>query len=295
LLVERTSFISCRTTDNGGGIFFYSSSNGQCVLSRICGFNCSSTLSDNSYGQFAEINTKNDFTYKNHVNDSTFTHSSKTGTQPRFALELNNGNILCPSVNLTNNECYGFPALGIYQLSSTSSDTCCISYSSIVNNTANGGWGCIFLSNSSSSMRIDTCNILYNNQTSLNYGIILTNGNLLIKDSCILGNNEGKKVFNAYPPGKITLSKCTIDDDVFSKRRYSGSVTINKTIEKAFIHVLSHFATQSCDSYFDLLWVIMMKPCVLCGSSGCLKTFIIKHPIIYPFKNIVSIFLLTIL
>ena len=52
LLIEQSSFISCRTDQKGGGICSYSR---QCVLSRICGFNCSSTNSSSNYGQFTYI------------------------------------------------------------------------------------------------------------------------------------------------------------------------------------------------------------------------------------------------
>jgi len=226
LLVEQSSFISCITSYTyGGGICSYS---GQCVLSRICAFNCCSTYNGYSYGQFAYINS----TIQNNVNDSSITHTLKRGKYPWCTLRLDYGNILCPSINLTNNECYWYPALCCYRTSS-------ISYSSIVNNTANPGYGCIYLL--SSSHCIDTCNILNNNQgSSSSSGTIETYANLFIKDSCILGNN--KRVFYASSSINITISNCTIDDDIFINTRYRGSVTVNKTIERTFNIVLSHIA-----------------------------------------------------
>jgi len=156
------------------------SDSGRCVLSRICAFNCCSTRNDYSYGQFAYINSF----IKNNVNDSSITHTlKKEGAYPCEAMRLQYGNILCTSVNLTNNECYWCPAL----LCRSSS---CISYNSIVNNTANPGYGCIYLSSSSSSHCIDTCNILNNYQDLDHDGIIVTFANLFIKDSCILRNNK---------------------------------------------------------------------------------------------------------
>ena len=151
MLVEQSSFISCITSYTyGGGI---RSDSGRCVLSRICAFNCCSTRKDGySSGQFASIISN----IKSNVNDSSITHTLKRGTVPRYALHLYDGNILCPSVNLTNNKCYDCSALQCYQTSS------CISYSSIVNNTANPGTGCIWLEYS--SYCIDTCNILNNYQ-----------------------------------------------------------------------------------------------------------------------------------
>jgi len=292
LLVEQSSFISCRTSFEGGGIYFRSVTYGECVLSKICGFNCSLTYSGNNWGQFAYITTKsNNITSKNHVNDSSITHSLKNCDDSKYSLRLNSGQILCPSINITNNVCYCYSALGCQ---ATSSGTCCISYSSFVNNTVNEGYGCIWLYGSNSSHYIDTCNILNNNQNSSEYGTILIYANLFIKDSCILGNNEGKKVFYASSY-KITISNCTIDDDIFSKTRYYGPVTVNKTIEKTIINILSHIVIQKCDSYFDLYWAGIVNPNIPSKNSRCLISCNNKLPTIDPLRIRQFIFLLTLL
>jgi hypothetical protein len=248
LLVEQSSFISCRTTSgSGGGVLFYNMGKGECVLSRICGFDCSATV----YGQFARIITRTGINYKDHVNDTSLTHSLVMSSNIIYTLDLNYGNTLCPSVNITNNVCRSQTALYCYP---SSSDTGCVSYSSIVNNTAND-YNCIYLTNSGSSHYIDTCNILNNKQASSSYGTIYAYANLLIKDSCILGNNIGKTVFyQNYASAKITISNCTIDNYMSS-----GSVVFTKIPESSFIHALSHIATQSCDSYFDSYGTLTVK------------------------------------
>ena len=110
LLVSRTSFTSCRTSSTqGGAIYFDSTTSGECILNKICGFDCSSTYSRYSSGQFVFIYPKNDVAFKNHVNDSSFTRSSKLGAFPRYALCLYYGNILCPSVK------GGVPFLLVYK------------------------------------------------------------------------------------------------------------------------------------------------------------------------------------
>jgi hypothetical protein len=201
LLVEQTSFISFKTSSNhGGGIYFKSQTYGECILCRICGFNCSSTNSGSSEGQFAYTYTKNDVTFKNHLNDSSITHSLNGYTNSLSAISLWHGSILCPSFNSTNNVCYYYTALRTVPTAGTgspTSETCCISYSSIVNNTANGNI-CIMIDRTSTSQRIDTCNIINNKQITSSLGIIYSNGNLLIKDSCIIGNDENNKIFYAY-------------------------------------------------------------------------------------------------
>jgi hypothetical protein len=294
LLVEQSSFISCRASYGGGGIYFSNQQYGECVMSKICGFNCSLTYSGSSscWGQFAYISIKNNnITYKNHVNDSSITHSLKNCNDSKYSLRLNFGQILCPSVNITNNVCYCYSALGCQ---ATSSGTCCISYSSFVNNTSNEGYICIWLYGSNSPHYIDTCNILNNNQTSSEFGTIHLYANLFIKDSCILGNNEGKKVFyvSLY---KVTISNCTIDDDIFSKTRYYGPVTVNKTIKRTFINGLSHIVTQKCDSYFDSYGTLTVNPCGPCECSRCLISCNNKLPTIDPLRIRQFIFLLTLL
>jgi hypothetical protein len=298
LLVSRTSFTSCRTSgQNGGAIFFYSQTSGECILNKICGFDCLSTYSGCSYGQFVYTYTKNDVTFKNHVNDSSFTRTSKVRIYPYHVLCLNYGNILCPLVNITNNECYHCSALYCHATASSTSNTVCITYSSIVNNTANGSWGCIvFNSDSISSQLMDTCNVLNNKQTLSNIGIIYAHANLLIKDSCILGNDKNKNIFyENHASCKITISNCTIDDDIFTNGRYYGSVTISKTIQNSFINALSHIFTHNCDSYFDSYGTLTVKPNVPTRKSICLMSCVCKHPMIDSLLKFQFMFLLTML
>jgi hypothetical protein len=299
LLVEQTAFISCSTLSGaGGGIYFSNSASGECVLSRICGYNCSSTGS----GPFAYIYLKNDVNNKNYVNDSSFTRSLKKSGSPARALYIFNGNILCQSVNISNNECDSYSGIYCRPTASSVSDTCCISHSSIVNNTANGRHGCIILGDSGTSMTIDTCNILNNIQTdySSNEISFYVHTYLLIKDSCVLGNNQGKRVFHVTTSGKVTLSNCTIDDDIFSKTRYSGSVTITKMIERTFINALLHISTQKCDSYFDSYGTLTAKPNVPTQRTkhpcfGYFMSYVCKKPTIDPLMIMKCIFLLTML
>jgi len=237
MLIERSSFLNCMTAGDQGGAIY--SGCGNFVLSRICSFNCVSTLSGGSYGQFAYLSASVRF----HINESSITHVLLENTRRREALCIEYRNILLRSDNLTNINCYEKTVIFC-------GSAFTISYSSIVNNSATGGYGCIYTEESGPSL-IDTCNILNNklNSPSTSYylGAISTDGNLLIKDSCIIGNYEGKIVFHAKYSHSITISNCTIDDDIFTGRRYSGTVTVSKTIKKSFTNSLSHFLTRGCD------------------------------------------------
>jgi hypothetical protein len=101
------------------------------LVEFTCEFGCTAIY----WGQFSYVYTKNSINIKNQVNDSSFTQTSKESSDKYSVLFHNLGKILCPSINITNNECYCFTAIYFYP---TSSDTCYMSYSSIVNNTANG-------------------------------------------------------------------------------------------------------------------------------------------------------------
>jgi hypothetical protein len=294
LLVEQSSFFCCRTLGSNGGGIYYDIASGECVLSRVCAFNCSSTYgSGYSYGQFAYINADN----RKHVNDSSITHTLYESKSSRYALVLNNGNILCPSVNITNNECRYYPALRFVPTGAQSTYTCNISYSSIVNNTAKDGYGYIDLNRYPSSHFIYTCNILNNNQTDTSrYATIYAYANVLVKDSCILGNNKGNRVFyEDYSSCKITISNCTIDDDIFTSGRYYGSVTFSQSIERTFINALSHIQTQKCDSYFDSYGILSVKPNIPSKRVRYFLSCDCQQPRIENFRIMQFIFLLTFL
>jgi hypothetical protein len=285
LLIEHSSFISCRiSSGSGGGVYFDCSGNYECVMSKICAFGCSC----GSYGQFAFISLYNSANYKNHFNDSTITHSLKDGKSQQDSIFLRSDTILFPSNNFTNNECYYTSAFCCASYRSSTSETCIISYCSVVNNTANGGYNCIRLYFSSSTHLIDTCNIINNKQTTTTYGTIYAYANILIKDSCILGNDEGKTLFYVdYSSCKITVSNCTVDNN-----RYSGSVIFTKTAEHSFIHALSHIVTRICDSYFDSYGTLTMKPNIPSRSSRCLMSCNYKRPMIDGLMIIQLLFIL---
>jgi hypothetical protein len=301
LLVYQASFISCTTSNNrGGGVYLESTTYGECIFSRICGFNCSSTYSSgSSHGQFAYISIKNDATYKSHVNDSSITHSLGVSTNSWDTLSIRSGNILFPSVNITNNVCDLYTAFRVFPTMGTGSpisETFCISYSSVVNNTNIRYYGCLVFDRPDSSARVNTCNILDNKQTSSNYGTIYVYANLLIENSCILGNNENNKVFyEGTSSNKITISNCTLDDDIFTNGRYYGSVTVIKTIDRTFIHALSHISTRNCDSFFDSYGTLSVKPNLPSKVSHCLISCNCKYQTNELYMHMQFIFLLTFL
>jgi hypothetical protein len=69
LLVESTSFFSCKTSSGfGGAIYFENSNSGQSVLYEVCGYDCSSTTDSR---HFDCIIVKDDILSKNYINYSS--------------------------------------------------------------------------------------------------------------------------------------------------------------------------------------------------------------------------------
>jgi hypothetical protein len=241
LLVESSSFFSCKTSGAGGAIYFYNTNNGQSVLHEVCGDDCWTT--SNSGREFARINTKNDAT--NCVNYSSITRSVNEITSSWFTLCLGDGKICCQSVNISMNKCGYRSGVYCYPFDDSNSVTCSLSYSTFADNNATVH-GCIRIEGSSSNNEIKYCNILRNTQGSLNeQGTIITDRNLKIEGSCILDNVANYIFFVHSSSYKITLSNCTVD-----KTSNNGRLTIQSTVAKSFILALNHMSTQNCHAEY---------------------------------------------
>jgi predicted outer membrane repeat protein len=241
LLVESSSFFSCKTSGIGGAIYFVNTNNGQSVLHKVCGNDCYSTTSGNNY-QFVYIKVYNGATNKNYLNFSSITRCISDNW---YTLRLDSGIVHLPSVNISMNKCKYCPIFYTIPFQDSSYVTCTSSYSSFTDNQATI-YICIRFFCSDAKFEIKSCNILRNSQVSSDYAIISPEGNLMIEDSCILGNTA-TYIFHAGS-GKITLSNCTIN-----KTTSVGSFTIQNTATKSFIHALNHISTQNCFVEYDAI------------------------------------------
>jgi hypothetical protein len=242
LLVESTSFFSCKTSGSNGGAVYFSNDGGQCVLHKVCGNDCNSGSSSNS--QFSYVGVKNDASSKNYINYSSIVRCVNMGSDSWNLIYHNNGRICFPSVNVSMNVCQYFT--GIYCNSFVDSNyvTGSTSYSSYTDSKAST-YICFSFARSSVKVEVKCCNILRNTQGSLDsWGLIYTRGNVNFKDSCILENNVNC-IFYAFT-GSITLSNCTVD-----KTTSSGSFYIQSTVSKSFILGLNHLSTRNCNSEYD--------------------------------------------
>jgi predicted outer membrane repeat protein len=244
LLVESSSFFSCKTSSSSGGaIYFCNTNSGECVFHKICGNDCSAGSSNS---QFVYTCVKNLASSKNYVNYSSIIRCVTENSGTHFILRLDYGKIYCPSVNISMNKCVYYSGISCVPFTDSSSITCSFLYTSFTDNTAIGNV-CIHL-NCGALFEIKCCNILRNSQNNLNTdGTIRFWGNTMIEDSCIL-ENTATYTFNAGSSSfTVTLSNCTIDKTTINP----GSLTIIKTVTKSFIHALNHMSTQNCHAKYD--------------------------------------------
>jgi hypothetical protein len=241
LLVESTSFFSCKTSGGRAGAIYFSNSGGQCVLKEVCGYDCCTTDSTNS--NFVYTSVKNDVSSKNYINYSSISRCVNENSYQ--SLFFNYGKIFCPSVNLSNNKCIGEFVL-YYPIKYSNTVTCSFSFSSFADNNASKN-SCLLLWTYDAEYEIKSCNVLRNMQVTVNErGTICAYGNLKIMDSCILENIATPIFFQQSSSYTITLSNCTVDST-----SNNGYLTIQNTVTKSFILALNHMSTQNCHSLYD--------------------------------------------
>jgi hypothetical protein len=249
LLVESSSFFSCKMSNQYGGAIYFSNSGGECVLHEVCGYDCYSTYSDSSswsWGQFSHTVVSNGASSKNYVNYSSIVRCLNERTNAVRTLSLINGKICLPSVNVSMNKCYYRSGIYCQPFSDSSSVTCSLSYSTFADNIATY-YICILFATSGAKYEIKSCNIIRNIQVSSHScGTICTPGDLMIEYSCIL-ENIAPNIFSQQSSSKtITLSNCIVGNSTFS-----GSYKVISTVTKSFILALNHMSTRNCHAEYD--------------------------------------------
>jgi hypothetical protein len=257
LLVESSSFYSCKTSSGyGGAIYFTNADSGQCVFYGLCGYDCSSSI-----GQFSRVYMYNSISVKNYINYSSFVRCVDVSLNPLNTLSHQNGKILCPSVNISMNKCSGRSGIYTNPSADSNSVTGLFTYSTFADNHATDTI-CLYLERTGAKYEIKSCNILRNTQGNLgSQGTILRSGNLIIEDSCILGNNANYIFYETSSSYTITISKCTVDST-----SNNGYLTIQSTVTKSFIHALNHMSTRNCHSEYDSIGTL--TPIIQTSSSS---------------------------
>jgi hypothetical protein len=246
LLIESSSFFSCKTSGTVGAIYFSNTGSGQSVLHKVCGNDCCTTNSNSN--QFAKMQVNNTASSKNYVKYSSIVRCVNANSNPWYIIELYNGNICCPSVNVSMNKCYGHSGITPRPFKDESSVTCLLSYSSFTDNSATGRI-CFYFDIAGAKCEIKNCNILRNTQAEFNScGPIYSTGNLMIIYSCILENKANCIFYQSSSSYSITLSNCTVDSTSNNQ-----NLVVQSTVTKSFILALNHMSTRNCHSEFDVV------------------------------------------
>lgn len=180
LLIERSSFISCRiqsASGEGGAIFV---GEGNCVLSEVCGDSCSSNY-DSSFAGIILTQTST----MNYVMHSSIASCKATST---CTMQHQYGYIRYNAVNISNNEVNQYSA-GIYYPSTYVSEGIgvLIGYICLSNNIATSAY-CIRLdglSDTTSKYEIASSNIVGN----IGESTICVQGTAVVVDCCIMENS----------------------------------------------------------------------------------------------------------
>ena len=161
------------------------------------------------------------------------------------------GIVLLKGVNCSFNRCTRDAACYSQNTASTTAYpvTCSLSFCSFANNNATQ-FRIIYLNNYSGNKEIKSCNIVDNSHEadSSSNGIIYINGPCEIKDSCITGNKATYTFYESHSSSTITVSYCTLDPDVDSKK--SSYVTITNKATSSFTVPLFHLNTDKCKAEF---------------------------------------------
>ena len=237
-LAEATSFLSCSPSGQGGAI--YLSITGESVLSKICGFGCFSTAQDS---QFDFIKISSDASKRNELLESSVCRCVQKSYNEIVRHDY--GKVIFSDDNSSLNECDRYFAIeNDYQNAANNEFGFTLVHSSITNNTASGDI-CIRAGDSSSKNLISSCNVLMNKQDSTSSGIILTDGQTFINNSCILGNVGPKIIY--VSSGSGTVSNCTLD---FTSTSVYMATIINE-VSSSFINRIECLSTASCEAFYD--------------------------------------------
>jgi hypothetical protein len=241
LLIESTSFFSCKTSAQyGGAVYFHNTNNGQSVLYGVCCNDCCSTYTSSSNGQFAYIYVRDNVLNKNYFNYSSIARCVNGNSNSCYTFFHWYGKICCPSVNTSLNKCYTQNFCSGSSADS-SSVTASLSYSSFTDNNV-FGYICIYFRGGNTKREIKCCNVIRHTHPSTSWGVIYAT-NLTIKDSCIIENNA--PYYFESSSSTITLSNCTVD-----KTTKIGNLIIQNTATKSFILTLNHMSTQNCHAEY---------------------------------------------
>lgn len=235
LLIEDTLFASCSATNCGSLVF---SSNGQCVLNRVCGFRSKAE----KYYQFCHIKVTPDDNFQNKIIQSSISYSGDNSDTGSHCIKTMFGELLYKYLNISFTR--------IYQVSNfqiqASGDNSAVIFSNFVNNSKNNQSSASYfysqyvLKNASHAH----CNLISISGPATFSGLVGSENVYLKVSNCCFYDIEG---YNRYfytkgPISRIEANRCFFD-------QYFGTnetVTIeNNLTESSFVSIMQ-IKTDNC-------------------------------------------------
>ena len=156
---------------------------------------------------------------KNRILDSSVSLSYYCDPSNIGLFDLDNGNILIKTANISNNLVSSNSALYCIPDKLEDNVSCSVLYSTINNNNATNT-RIIYFNTGESQCEIQSSNILYNQTPNQLWGMICSSGITKIENSCIV-YNKSPIIFQGFNEttthGQIIIKNCTIDQNDIKK------------------------------------------------------------------------------
>lgn len=237
LLVDKASFTSCKSTSDGGSLFF-SSTTGECVQSKICSFG-SNVNSLDTYGAYSKTIVSTNTGSKNYVEESTISSAGNINNYGYGTIFFNSGDVIMKSNNISKNNIYNDAFYYVTNGNSNFNN----SFSTFSNNTCTSSWSADHFG---SDKYIYFCNIFHNKGTG---GLIGSSSNTILYNCSFINNVMSGAYLHGSP---MTCYNCYIDQQSFSSYR----LTLINRISSEFRNSLSHISTGLCEADFPLIYSI---------------------------------------
>ena len=252
LLVEETSFNSCKATSgNGGGLFFEATGNS--ILYKVCSYQCEAA----SHGLFCYMKLPDSLSYNNTIKDSSASYSNCPSCYR--TLYPYYGKIHVSSLNSSKNVALYFSGILVYSASSSSFSDCLISYSCFSDNEAKND-ACVFYTRTGKG-EMRYCNVIRNQQVKKSSrGIVATNVPLNIYDSYIVENDADRSIYS-------NGSTVNVYNTTFDKSKGSG-VIVQSTPSSSVLNYLRFIKTAECDAEIPIKPRIFTKHFVKSVTDG---------------------------
>ena len=242
------------------------------VFNKICGNNCETTKTGDS-DIFDYIHVYDSFDSLNQVNLSSYASIKAKGDMSE-SLTRNYGQIIFESTNISFNECKEISALYSYPSYRSGEISSLVSHCSFSNNSAHTTSSLIrfVMQNDDAKNKIEACNIINNKQKTNDKGLISSESELIINDTCIL-NNDATLIVSVYNSYSMTIMNSYSDHPSYK----TGIVAFETWAEDIFINAIVMFNTGKCIASFDSFGSITAK----IDSEKKRRTFCYKSAVNY--------------